>query len=121
VNADLNYFRPDVIGDPSVSNQNASLWFNPAAYSAPLQPYRNGDAGKGSLRGPALYVFNLALAKTFPIMENKSLEFRWENFNAFNHVNLGLPAMQVDVSGAGQITSTASPMRQMQLGLHLRF
>ena len=45
----------------------------------------------------------------------------WENFNALNHVNLALPATQVDVSGAGQITSTASPMRQMQLGLHFRF
>jgi hypothetical protein len=121
VNADLNMFYPDVIGNPSVADPNASLWFNPAAYTAPQQPYRNGDAGKGSLRGPASYVFNLALAKSFFIREGKSLEFRWENFNALNHVNLALPNNYVDVSGAGQITSTASPMRQMQLGLHFRF
>ena len=63
----------------------------------------------------------LSLAKSFMITENKSLELRWENFNAFNHVNLALPNNTVDVSGAGQITSTASPMRQMQLGLHFRF
>jgi hypothetical protein len=121
VNADFNYFRPDVVGDPSVSNPSANLWFNPAAYTAPQALYRNGDAGKGSLRGPAQYVFNLSLAKSFMITENKSLELRWENFNAFNHVNLSLPQSTVDVSGAGQITSTASPMRQMQLGLHFRF
>jgi len=121
VNADLNTFYPDVIGNPSVADPNANMWFNPAAYTAPQQPYRNGDAGKGSLRGPASYVFNLALAKSFFIREGKSLEFRWENFNALNHVNLALPNRQVDVSGAGQITSTASPMRQMQLGLHFRF
>lgn len=121
VNADLNSFRPDLIGNPSVKNPSANLWFDPAAYTAPQQPYRNGDAGKGSLRGPALYVFNLALTKSFFIAEGKSVEFRWENFNAFNHVNLALPNTQVDVSGAGQITSTASPMRQMQLGLHFRF
>jgi hypothetical protein len=121
VNADFNYFRPDIVGNPNVSNPNAGLWYNPAAYTAPQQPYRNGDASKGSLRGPNSVVLNLALAKVFMITERKTLEFRWENFNALNHVNLGLPAATVDVSGAGQITSTASPMRQMQLGLHFRF
>ena len=121
VNADFNGFRPDIIGNPSVSNPSANLWFNPAAYTAPQQPYRDGDASKGSLRGPALYVFNLSLSKDFMIVEGKTLEFRWENFNAFNHVNLALPSTQVDVGGAGQITSIASPMRQMQLALHFRF
>jgi hypothetical protein len=121
VNADFNGFRPDIIGNPRVSNPSANLWFNPAAYTAPQAPYRDGDASKGSLRGPALYVLNLSLAKDFVITENKTLEFRWENFNAFNHVNLGLPIQQVDVGGAGQITSTSNPMRQMQLGLHFRF
>ena len=121
VNADFNYFRPDIIGNPAVSNPNASLWFNPAAYTAPQEPYRQGDAGKGTLRGPASFVFNLSLGKEFTIMEHKTIELRWENFNAFNHVNLGPPSSTVDVSGAGQITSTASPMRQMQLGVHFRF
>jgi hypothetical protein len=64
---------------------------------------------------------NLSLSKEFTIAEAKTVEFRWENFNALNHVNLGTPNNQVDVSGAGQITSTANPMRQMQLGLHFRF
>jgi hypothetical protein len=121
VNADFNYFRPDIIGSPSVSHPSADLWFNPAAYTAPQTPYRNGDASKGSLRGPALYVFNLSLAKEFVIVEGKTLEFRWENFNAFNHVNLALPTTQVDVEGAGQITSIGNAMRQMQMGLHFRF
>lgn len=121
VNADFNYFRPDLIGNPNVSNQSAALWFNPAAYSAPSEPYRNGTAGKGSLRGPGVAVLNLSLSKEFTIVEAKTIEFRWENFNALNHVNLGPPANTVDVSGAGQITSTSNPMRQMQLALHFRF
>jgi hypothetical protein len=121
VNADFNSFRPDIIGDPHVSHPNAALWFNPAAYTQPQAPFRNGNAGKGTLRGPRLIVFNISLAKEFLITEGKTLELRWENFNAFNHVNLALPGNQVDTSGAGQITSTANPMRQMQLGLHFRF
>jgi TonB-dependent receptor-like protein len=121
LNSDFNSVRPDVIGNPGVSNPNANEWFNPSAYTAPQQHFRDGTASKGSLRGPAEYVFNLALAKNFFIAEGKTLEFRWENFNAFNIDNLGLPNNTVDVSGAGQITSTATAMRQMQFALHFRF
>jgi hypothetical protein len=121
VNADFNGVRADIIGNPHIANQSAAEWFNVAAYTDPQQPYRDGTASANSLWGPALYVFNLALAKTFVITEGKTLEFRWENFNAFNIDNYGLPANTIDVSGAGQITSTQVPMRQMQFGLHFRF
>ena len=121
VNADFGGVRADKIGNPHVSNQSAALWYNPAAFTDPQQPYRDGTASRDSLWGPAEYVVDLALAKTFVITEGKTLEFRWENFNAFNIDNYGLPANTVDVSGAGQITSTQTPMRQMQFGLHFRF
>jgi Carboxypeptidase regulatory-like domain/TonB dependent receptor len=121
VNADFNGVRADIIGNPHVANPSTAEWFNVAAFSDPQQPYRDGTASANSLWGPALYVFNLALAKTFMITENKSIEFRWENFNAFNIDNYGPPANTIDVSGAGQITSTQVPMRQMQFGLHFRF
>ncbi len=118
---DFSGVRADKIGDPSVANQSPAEWFNPAAFTEPEQPYRDGTASAGSLWGPAFYVFNLALDKTFVIAEGKTLEFRWENFNAFNIDNYGLPANYIDVSGAGVITSTQGPMRQMQFGLHFRF
>jgi len=121
LNADFNSVRPDVIGNPHVSNPSAALWFNPAAYTSPQGQYRDGTASKGSLRGPAEYVFNLALAKEFVIREGKTLEIRWDNYNAFNHDNLGVPANTVDVGGAGVITSAATDPRQMQFGLHFRF
>ena len=121
VNADFNNVRPDQIGDPHVPNPSANLWYNPAAFTDPEQPYRDGFVHRNSLRGPREAVINLALAKTFTIVEGKTLEFSWENFNALNHPNLGLPANIVDQSGAGQITSTQVAMRQMQFGLHFRF
>ena len=121
VNADFNGVRADKIGDPSVSNQSAAMWFNPAAYTLPQQPYRDGTASRNSLRGPAAYSFDLSLDKTFVIAEGKTLEFRWSNFNAFNIDNYGLPNNTIDVSGAGQITYTQLPMRRMQFGLHFRF
>jgi hypothetical protein len=121
VNADFNGVRADIIGNPHVANQSAAEWFNPAAYSDPQQPYRDGTASRDSLWGAAEYVFNLALAKTFVISEHKTLEFRWENFNAFNIDNYGLPNATVDVAGAGQILYSQVPMRQMEFGLHFRF
>ncbi len=121
LNADFSSVRADIIGSPGVANPSSNLWFNPAAYTEPQQAYRDGTASRNSLRGPNQYVADLSLAKTFFITETKLLEFRWETFNSFNHPNLGLPNSTIDVSGAGQITSTAVPMRQMQLGLHFSF
>jgi hypothetical protein len=120
VYADLNQIRPDQIGDPSVSHPDANLWFNPAAFIAPQSPGRNGDVRHNSFRGPGLYNFDLSLGKIFTVAEGKTLEFKWENYNATNHVNLANPNATVDVTGAGQITAAAT-MRQMQFGLHFRF
>ena len=64
---------------------------------------------------------NLSLAKVFTITEGKTLQFRWENYNALNHVNLNQPDNYVDDPSAGQITSIRADMREMQFGLHLRF
>ena len=118
--ADLNSVRPDQIGNSGVANPNANLWFNPAAFIAPPGIGRNGLVSHNSLRGPRFVEFDLGLGKTFTITEGKTMEFKWENFNAFNHVNLANPNAVVDQSGAGQITSAAD-MREMQFGLHFRF
>lgn len=121
LNADFNNVRADVIGDYRVSDQNRDLWFNPSAFSEPQQPYRNGTAGRNSLRGPGLANSNVSLSKNLVPFERWSLDLRADAFNVFNHVNLGLPNATIDTSGAGQITNVEVPMRQMQFGLHLRF
>jgi hypothetical protein len=121
LNADFNSVRADVVGDSHVANQSASLWFNPAAFSEPQQPYRNGTASRNSLRGPDLAVSNLSLSKNLLQTERRSLEIRADAFNVFNHVNLGLPDSTIDAEGAGQITHVQVAMRQMQFGLHFQF
>ena len=52
--------------------------------------------------------------------EGKTLEFKWETYNAANHVNLANPNTDIQGNDPGVITSAAS-MRQMQFGLHFRF
>lgn len=121
LNTDFNYVNADIVGDPIVTSPNRNLWFNPAAFSEPQEPYRNGTARRDSLRGPKLALSNLSISKNLLPIEGKSLEFRAEAFNVFNHVNLGLPNSTIDSLGAGQITYVQVPMRQMQFALHLRF
>jgi hypothetical protein len=121
LNADFNYVNADVVGDPALSHRTRSQWFNPAAFSEPQAPYRNGTARRDSLRGPRLTVSNLSISKNLLPMEGKSLEFRAEAFNVFNHVNLGNPNSTIDSDGAGQITNVQVAMRQMQFALHFRF
>jgi outer membrane receptor protein involved in Fe transport len=121
LNTDFNFVTADVVGDPIVSDPNRNLWFDPAAFTEPQQPFRNGTAHRNSLRGPKLVESNLSISKNLLPIEGKSLEFRAEAFNVFNHVNLGLPNSTIDSLGAGQITYVQVPMRQMQFALHLRF
>jgi hypothetical protein len=55
------------------------------------------------------------------------VQFRAEFFNIFNHSNWGLPVGGAFVSGgafnptAGQITTIAAPMRQIQFALKVVF
>lgn len=121
-----NEIRADVVGNWHVANPSAAEWFNPAAFTEPQQPYRQGTAGRNSLRGPGLAVSNVSLAKNLLLTERRSLELRAEAFNVFNHANLALPGNgteYIDEAGAGQITAILStvPMRQMQFGLHFQF
>jgi hypothetical protein len=112
--------RPNLIGDPSVSNPSANLWFNPSAFSVP-GPYLFGNSGIGILLGPSSQVANLSLMKKFYFKESRYLQFRWEAFNAFNHVNLSDPNTTIDQATTGQIFSTSGPARVMQIALKLVF
>ena len=112
--------RPNLVGDPSTSNPSASLWFNPNAFAAP-GPYLFGTSGIGILDGPGSHVVNLALMKKFPFAgEGRYVQFRWEAFNALNHVNLNNPNTTINQSSTGQIFS-AGDARVMQIALKVVF
>jgi hypothetical protein len=111
--------RPNLIGDPSISNRSPSLWFNPSAFASP-GPYLFGNSGIGILTGPGSQVANLSLNKKFNFTERRYVQFRWEAFNAFNHANYGSPNTTIGQGTTGRIFS-AGAARQMQLGLKVVF
>lgn len=118
--------RPDVVGDPVVSNPSRGGWYSPAAFASPGE-FQFGNYGRngGELRGPSFFVADWSLWKKFffstPLNERTAIEFRWELYNSFNNTNLGSPNATADSSTAGQIFAIDGDMRRMSFGLRLSF
>jgi len=111
--------RANVIGDPNISDGTADRWFNTAAFAAPAARLF-GNSGIGLLDGPGSHTLDTGLMKNFHVTESKYVQFRWEMFNAPNHVNLSNPGTTLNTSTFGRITS-AGGARQMQLALKFVF
>jgi hypothetical protein len=82
-----------------------------------------GNASRRSFIGPGEVNFDLALLKTVKFAESKTLQFRVEAFNAFNHANFFGPAsVNGDISSSlfGQVVSAAPP-RLVQVALKFMF
>ena len=116
--------RPDRIGSGRVSNPDRFKWFNPADFVTPA-PFVYGNSGRNILEGPGFDSLDLSLAKAFAITERVHLEFKWDAFNALNHVNLANPNASISPgvlnSPAGTITGIVDFRRRMQVGAHLTF
>jgi hypothetical protein len=114
-----------VTGDPDA-------WFDPTAFV--LQPAgRLGDVGRNDLIGPDLRTTDLSLTKSVPVRAlggAANVQFRVEIFNLFNRVNFGPPSLVVfsgtgtdtaPLASFGQIRSTTTSARQMQVGARITF
>jgi hypothetical protein len=67
--------------------------------------------------------YDMALLKNLPLTESKSLEFRVEAFNLFNHAQFYGPTSvngNINSSSFGQVVSAASP-RLMQVAVKFTF
>lgn len=122
--------RPDSTGQSAeLSNPTAEKWFNTDVFVNPAE-YTFGNVGRTlpDVRSPGTVNFDISVLRTFTVTERVNVQFRAEAFNAFNHVNLGMPNSAFvagsdgkNSSGSfGVITSARDP-RQVQLGLKLRF
>lgn len=108
------------------------LYFDPCAFSIPEAGYL-GNLGRTTLSGPGIFTLDFTVAKDTPIRylgENGKLEFRAEFFNILNRANFNPPNrsvfagtadVQAPLGTAGQITSTVTSARQIQLALKLLF
>jgi len=111
--------RPNLVGNPELSNQSTSQWFNTAAFVFPA-PGTFGNAGRNILEGPGFQSVNASLVKNTNFSERVKLQFRAEAFNLFNHPNFNLPDNFLGSPTFGRITSARDP-RHIQFGLKLLF
>jgi len=127
--------RPDLVSNPHsgfTSNQDSSvtgpLFYNPLAFTIPTG-LTFGNVGRDTLNLPSRLNFDFGLFKRFAFTERTGLDFRWENFNLFNHTQFN----SIDGSLPNQVTAgtfngttflhatgTHRP-RTMQFGLRLYF
>jgi len=118
--------RPDLIGavpsmncDTNPTTREPINCYDSAAFALPAQ-FTFGNAGRNILRGPKLLNTDLSLAKTVQLGGTARVQLRAEIFNLFNNVNFGNPNGVWGTANFGRIT-TASPMRQIQLGARFLF
>jgi hypothetical protein len=116
--------RPNVVPGQSVNlpvgQRTAAEFFNVNAFSAPA-PFTFGNAGRDILPGPGNAVVNVALHRRFIIRETKTVEFRWETFNALNHANIGIPGPYPDFGPFFGKAFSAGDPRRMQFALRFDF
>jgi hypothetical protein len=84
-----------------------------------------GTAGRNTLIGPGVNVWDLSLSKNFkmPWKEGHTLMFRTEFFNAFNTPQFNNPGNTLGTGSFGVVSSTRglNPNRQMQFALKYLF
>ncbi len=86
---------------------------------------RPGNVGRNSLFGPGQIYFDTAIQRDFPIhfwkLENQTLSFRTDMFNAFNHPNLFTPSYGMFDPNFNNTTISISGGRQIKFWLKYSF
>ena len=114
--------RADLIGNPIIPGdrtrgQQIAQWLNKAAFGPnPLNTF--GNLGRNTLEGPGYATVDLGLGKRFKIAERLDATLRFQAFNAFNRVNLNLPAASLTSGNYMKITSAYDP-RILQLAMRV--
>jgi Carboxypeptidase regulatory-like domain len=118
--------RPDLVSNPKTGfsgNQDptvpAPLYYNPAAFAIPTG-LTFGNVGRDTLNLPSRLNFDFGLSKEFKFSEKTGMDFRWENFNFFNHTQFN--GITSDLGASDFLHANSTHLgRKMQFGLRLFF
>lgn len=102
---------------------NTGLFCVPGASGCAAALGEMGNVSRRFFYGPGLENFDMALHKVVGLTESKSLEFRAEVFNVFNHAQFFGPASvngNISSSSFGSIVSADAP-REVQLAAKFYF
>ena len=99
--------RPNLVGNPHLSNPTIRQWFNTSAYAKQAKG-TYGNAASYSILGPGSFTFDAALSRGFKI-ESQTLQVRFEAFNVLNHPVFNNPTTTLTSSNFGKILSANNP------------
>ena len=125
VNGNARAFSPHVTGTPGVNLK----YYDPIplgtnGFTAPGLD-QIGNVGRNTAFGPHFFNTDLSVQKNFPILERAQFQLRADAFNAFNHINYGLPNSNIDqggaISGGPFPSGTTGATRQMQFSARVQF
>jgi hypothetical protein len=122
--------RPNLVGNPNgvtaaqqaataAAQVRGQLYYNPNAFADPTG-LTFGNLGRDTLYLPGRLNFDFGLFKRFQFGESKELDFRWENFNLFNHTQFDSISGSNTSSSFLVANATHAP-RRMQFGLRVLF
>jgi hypothetical protein len=122
--------RPDQVGDPhnvtdaqkqadAAAGIIGPLFYNPDAFTIPTG-LTFGNVGRNTLNLPGRLNFDFGLFKRFAINERSGIDFRWENFNVFNHTQFNSLSSSLGNSDFLHLNGAHAP-RRMQFGLRFYF
>jgi hypothetical protein len=117
-----NQCVPNFTPGPILANTNprsGQPYFNTSLFSVPTLG-QFGTSARRFFHGPGINNWDIALLKDTTITEGKTLQFRAEFFNAFNHAQFGSPNGEIDSGVFGLVLGADSP-RIMQFALKLLF
>jgi hypothetical protein len=120
----FDYNRPNQVAGCSVQSGNHSQhqWFNPACFAA-APTGELGNASRLPVTGPDFVNTDFSAIKQFALPgEGRSLDFRAEFFNLFNHAQFGAPGGDIGSPVTfGAVGSTVNNARLVQFALKLQF
>jgi trimeric autotransporter adhesin len=110
--------RPDYTGAPLYSAQ-PGLFLNSAAYTVPL-PGQWGNASRDSIVGPAQFILNASMGRTFRLKSRLNLDLQINSTNLLNHVTFTNLNTTINSTQFG-LPTASNPMRSVQTTLRVRF
>ncbi len=123
----------NLVCDPRITNPNTTGFCTAdSVFALPVSPsgvFHFGSLGRNAVIGPRFNNTDFSIIKRTKISESKSVEFRAEFFDLFNHTNFGQPGRVALVGSTsfGVINSTrfatgdSGSSRQVQLALKFLF
>ena len=120
--------RPNLVGDPNISNRTVEQYFNTSAFSVTGLTGPNatlpGSAGRNILRGPGFANLDFSTFKNIALnslREGMQLQLRFEFFNLTNTPHFANPNAVFGGGNFGQITGTVGNPRIVQFAAKLNF